>query len=194
MYIIYMAKNKITGQSYVGRTSSKLSKRISWHYSNSKHRHNKMTNALREFERTDFEWVVLAHTESKEESYRLEAEFIRSYDTLNTGYNSKEGDLIPWNKGKKMTEEYCRRLQGKGNGMYGKTHTKEYRRWRSDHMSKSQLGAANHMAKRVYCVELGKTWDTVKSCSEELHIHKDGISHCCRGVHSTAGGYHFKYV
>ena len=194
MYTIYMAKDKVLGKCYIGRTGSKLNNRISWHYSNSKHRSNKMANALKEFGRDGFQWLVLDQTDSREKSYALEAEFIQKYNTVAEGYNTNDSDLIPWNKGKKMSAEYCRRLQGSGNGMYGKTHSEEYRRWRSEHMSKIQLGSNNASARRIYCVELDQTWDCLIDCSNELHIHRDSLSHCCRGVHKTAGGYHFRYA
>lgn len=196
-YSIYKATNLVTGKSYIGRTTSTLNKRITWHYSNAKkrkHKNNKFFDALLEFGIYDWKWDVLDTTEDKEESFDLEEFYIQKFDTVENGYNSKAGDRTPWLKGKKMPEEFCEKLRGEKNGMYGKTHSEEYRKWRSEHMSEIQLGKNNHTARKVYCVELDKTWDTVKDAAAELGIHKDSISHNCRGVNKSAGGYHFKYV
>lgn len=196
-YIIYRAFNKQTNKNYIGRTSSTLNNRISWHYSNASkrlHKNNLFFDALLEYEKEDWVWEVLDSTASREESYRLEAEYIQKYDSVKNGYNTKGSDLIPWNKGKKMSDEYRANLMGEKNPMFGKTHSEEYRKWRSEHMSKVQLGKNNHMARKVYCIELKKTWDTVKDAAEELGINKDSISNNCRGVTKSAGGYRFKYV
>lgn len=196
-YSIYRATNLITGKSYIGRTTSALNKRLSWHYSNAKkrqHKHNKFFDALLEFGVFDWEWDILETTNDKEKSYKLEEFYIQKYDAIENGYNTKPGDRTPWVKGKKMPEEFREKIRGKNNGMYGKTHSEEYRIWRSEHMSKIQLGKNNHTARKVYCIELDKTWDTVKEASTGLGINKDSISHNCRGVNKSAGGYHFKYV
>lgn len=193
-YTVYKATNKQNGKSYVGQTSNSLNNRRSWHYSNARHSNSEFAVALLATSRENFEWSVLAETDSVEEALRLEAHYIQFLDSINHGYNMKEGDRVPWNKGKKMSKEYCDKLRGSGNGMWGKTHTPEVRERASDRMSKCQLGDKNVSAKTVYCYELDKTWTTVKECSKDTGINKDSISNVCRGVRKTAGGYHFKYV
>lgn len=194
IYTVYKVTNTKTGKVYIGRTQVELKKRRHWHHSNGKKLNTKFANALREFGHGSFVWETLLQTEDKEESYKLEESFIRSHNSVDSGYNEKPGDRIPWNKGKKLPKEYGEKTRGERNGMYGKTHSSEYKKWRSEHMSKIQRGTRNHMAKRVRCVELEREWGTVRECADELRIHKDAISHCCRGVNKTAGGYHFHYV
>lgn len=194
VYSIYRATNLITGKSYIGRTKSPLSKRKSWHYSASRHYTHKFATALKQYNRCDWEWVIITTTDSKEESYSLEEKYITEYDSTKNGYNEKEGDRIPWNKGKKMVDGYGDHLKGDKNPMAQGRTPEHVRKMRSERMKKVQLGKNNHSAKRVYCVELDRYWDTVKECASELGIHKDSISHNCRGKNKTAGGFHFKYV
>ena len=48
--------------------------------------------------------------------------------------------------------------------------------------------------RRVYCVELDKTYNSIKGASKELNINQGNINEVCRGRRKTAGGYHWKYT
>ena len=48
--------------------------------------------------------------------------------------------------------------------------------------------------KAVYCIELDKTYSTIKQAADELSINGDSISACCRGRLKTAGKYHWTYA
>jgi hypothetical protein len=48
--------------------------------------------------------------------------------------------------------------------------------------------------KLTYCVELDKTFESVKGAAEELGLNKVAIAACCRGLQKTSGGYHWRYV
>ena len=50
------------------------------------------------------------------------------------------------------------------------------------------------MRKKVLCIELNTTYDTVSDASKMLNIDKGNISKCCNGKLKSAGGYKFKYV
>ena len=53
------------------------------------------------------------------------------------------------------------------------------------------------MSKRiaVYCVELDKTFPSMKEAAEYVGLATtDGISGCCKGVRKTSGGYHWKFA
>jgi group I intron endonuclease len=195
-YKVYKITHLPSGKHYIGQTSCKLNNRFSWHFSNAKKAKtvSVFVDALRKFPRKDFIIELIEEVNTREEVLLLEEKYIEQYNSIIDGFNMRPSDFIPWNKGKEMDEQYCKNLTGEKNPMYGKTHTIEYRKWRSNHMSEIQLGKNNHMAKKVYCVELEKTWDCVVDCAKELHIHKSGISHTCQGQHKTAGGYHFKYI
>jgi GIY-YIG catalytic domain protein len=203
-YLIYKAENKINGKCYIGRTSSTLSRRRSWHYSNAykvddtgAYKNNSsILVALRNARKEDFEWIVLESGLTKQESFEREAYYINLFHACECGYNEKESDLIPWNKGKKMNAQYCERLKGENNGMFGKTHSPEYRVWRSELMSRTQFGANNSSARKVKCLETGQIWNSVVDCSKETGISSDNISACCnpKRRNKTAGGYHFIYI
>lgn len=193
-YLIYKATNLKNKKCYIGRTSSKLKDRITWHYSNARHGNYLFAKALMKYNRNDFEWNIIDIAKNKEESFILESKYIKEFNAMEHGYNEKEGDRVPWNRGKVMNEEYCENLKGKNNPMYGKTHTKEVRKKLSKRMQEVQLGQNNPMARKVYCIELDKTWNTVKECANELRLNKDSISHCCRGKHKTCGGMRFEYA
>lgn len=47
--------------------------------------------------------------------------------------------------------------------------------------------------KAVYCVELNKVFDSIKSASKELKINDTCISLACKSKIKTSGGYHWEY-
>lgn len=47
--------------------------------------------------------------------------------------------------------------------------------------------------KRIYCVELDRTFDSFVQAAQITGIHKGNICQCCKGKLKTAGGYHWKY-
>ena len=53
--IIYIAINKISKKSYIGQTTQCLNDRISAHYSDSKKYKYAFANALRKYEKEDWE-------------------------------------------------------------------------------------------------------------------------------------------
>lgn len=54
--------------------------------------------------------------------------------------------------------------------------------------------SATKHKKLVYCVELNKTFNSLKEAAEELELWANNISHCLSGRYSTCGGYHWRYV
>ena len=58
---------------------------------------------------------------------------------------------------------------------------------RTKRVSKPQM-------KKVYCVELDKTYDSAKYAAQELGLHKENIAACCRGQRNTCGKYHWRYL
>lgn len=49
-----------------------------------------------------------------------------------------------------------------------------------------------HKARKVYCVELDRTFDSRNQA--EIITGIKGISQCCKGRQKTAGGYHWRYA
>lgn len=48
-------------------------------------------------------------------------------------------------------------------------------------------------SKPVYCVELGKTFESASKAERELGLSKH-ITSCCKGTRNTCGGYHWRYA
>ncbi|WNL51065.1 intron-encoded endonuclease [Synechococcus phage S-CREM2] len=90
MAFIYKATNNKTGKSYVGRTSyARLSARIANHYYQARHKDHNIPfhNALRKYEREDFDWTILEEC-GKEEAGSREIYWI---EQVNPEYNATRG-------------------------------------------------------------------------------------------------------
>lgn len=48
--------------------------------------------------------------------------------------------------------------------------------------------------KKVYCIELNKTYDSLTEAANEFNLTKGCLSACLRGKQKTFGGYHWRYV
>jgi hypothetical protein len=200
---IYVAKNLETAECYVGRTTASIDRRRSWHYSNAnkidpdtgKYLNNsRFSIALRKYNKDVFEWVIIAEAHDINNSYMMEGFYIEQLDTMNSGYNEKPNDRVPWNQGKKMNEDYKNNLSGPNNPMYGKTHSDSVKKMQSERMKSVQLGGNNSSARKVRCTETGQTWNSIVECAAELNIKEDSIVANCRGKNRSAYGYHFEYI
>lgn len=49
-------------------------------------------------------------------------------------------------------------------------------------------------SKKVFCVESGKTYDSIRQASIEMGINHSLISRCCNGLAKTAGKKHFRFT
>ena len=52
----------------------------------------------------------------------------------------------------------------------------------------------NKVVKKVFCVELNKTFDSITRAKEELGININCIVSACKGKIKTAGGFHWRYA
>lgn len=63
---------------------------------------------------------------------------------------------------------------------------------------KKKIGVANkgkgRIGKKVYCVELNKTFNSVVDAEKQLGIFNPNIVQVCLGKRKTAGGYHWWYI
>lgn len=48
--------------------------------------------------------------------------------------------------------------------------------------------------KKVFCVELNKTFSSIGEAAKETGLWRSNICSCCRGVAKTTGGYHWRYA
>ena len=89
--IIYMAKNKVSGKAYVGKTLQLLKTRVIQHFSNSKRSFTKFSNALRKYPKSSWEWSILSKIPLSELD-EYEVFFITDLDTVTNGYNTIVGN------------------------------------------------------------------------------------------------------
>lgn len=113
-----------------------------------------------------------------------------------------------WNKGKKMSKDYCDTISksksGSNHPLYGKHHSQQTKKKQSDahngersHMF-GKFGKLHHNAKKVaqYTkdMQLVQVWDSLSDITRELGIGAGWIVQCCKGQKQTAKSFIWKYV
>jgi group I intron endonuclease len=120
MGCVYLAKNKINGKCYVGKTIGTLKRRKNAHYTDARRNSNfneYFHNALLKYKK-EFEWIVLYKSTDNKKLIEKEMQFIKKYKTLKpNGYNLTNG----------------------GDGMVGYVFSEESKRkMRASHIGKIQ--------------------------------------------------------
>lgn len=89
--IIYCAKNVITNEVYIGKTTKPLYKRKSDHkYEAFKRlRHSKFYQALRKYGWDNFVWSVVGRSNTYKNLAKLERKKIIQYNSIESGYNTQ---------------------------------------------------------------------------------------------------------
>ena len=105
MGIIYSYKNKTNGKRYIGQTINPQ-QRKSAHISDSTHIDTKFYRAVRKYGWNNFEYEILAESEDRNELDKLEVDFIKSFNSIENGYNIRSGGEHPT-----MGEETKKKLQ-----------------------------------------------------------------------------------
>ena len=105
MGIIYCYKNKTNGKRYIGQTINPQ-QRKSAHISDSTHIDTKFYRAVRKYGWNNFEYEILAESEDRNELDKLEVDFIKSFNSIENGYNIRSGGEHPT-----MGEETKKKLQ-----------------------------------------------------------------------------------
>lgn len=105
---------------------------------------------------------------------------------------------------KRSSESMNGKYKGENNPFYGKHHTEETKKKLSEIRKTNfsgenapwygKYGADNHSSKPVYCIELDKSWNSIKECAKELNLHSTAISAVCRGKYKTTGKKHFIFL
>lgn len=143
--VVYLVTNKITGQRYVGQTTSDLADRWSTHCSESS-RCSALRDAITAHGADSFSLETLFMAESLEELCSKEREFIIDLNTLHpNGYNLNTGGTRPVfseESKRKMSESASKRrpisektrsklrsrMVGEKNHNFGKKFSEEHRR------------------------------------------------------------------
>ena len=64
------------------------------------------------------------------------------------------------------------------------------------HIQKIANKVRNHpnMSKKVLCIETGVIYQSTHQAERELGYSRGFVSHCCRDVNKTCGGFHWRYI
>jgi group I intron endonuclease len=118
--LIYLLTNTLNNKVYVGQTWKTLAQRFGYGYKGSLH----IFNAINKYGKENFRYTILTVCSTQKIANYWEDYFIVKYDSINTGYNIKNGG----SKGKhseetkkKMSESHS----GENHHLYGKSHSDE---------------------------------------------------------------------
>ena len=95
------------------------------------------------------------------------------------------------NIGKPLNEEAKNKLS---ESHKGQKPTKEAKKKMSEAKKGKKTGKDHPRARKVYCVELDMTFDTVTEASKYVGCRQGNLSSCLTGRYKTCGGYHWYYA
>jgi group I intron endonuclease len=141
--LIYCATNMVNKKQYIGQTINSLKTRIRKHQLKAIKNidNNHFLNALRKYGIDNFIWEILSYATTKYALDQAEIYWIGYYDTLNNGYNHKEGGangkfsieakrkMSDSHRGIKLSSETAEKIskanKGKNHYNYGKHRSEE---------------------------------------------------------------------
>ena len=187
---------------YIGQTSETIEKRFARHMGYQKEEHDtKFYRAIRKYGKENFKIEAIDFADTQEELDQKEIYYIKLYDSVKNGYNSKDsigkcgGDTLSEHQNLDEIKEKIRQsklgdknpmkiyggLHGPRNGMYGKN------------------GKLNPFAKRCKAVSVDgsdtKYFDTLTELQQYFNVTTLGmVTMRCRGkTKSPYNGYYFRY-
>ena len=187
---------------YIGQTSETIEKRFARHMGYQKNEHDtKFYRAIRKYGKENFKIEAIDFADTQEELDQKEVYYIKLYDSVKSGYNSKDsigkcgGDTLSEHQNLDEIKEKIRQsklgdknpmkiyggLHGPRNGMYGKN------------------GKLNPFAKRCKAVSVDgsdtKYFDTLTELQQYFNVTTLGmVTMRCRGkTKSQYNGYYFRY-
>lgn len=219
LYKVYIHTNKNNDKKYVGITCQSLNRR----YGNGKGYKEcpRFWNAIQKHGWDSIKTEVLFSGLTKEEAEEKEIYLIEKLNTTNDnyGYNIQNGGNTTGthspltrskignaHKGRKKSKDHVekirkngvlhsKRMLGKGNSFYGKSHSIETK----NRISKSKKGVSN-LKRRIKVVQLDKEnkfikiHDSMRQASDETGTILSGICEACKGNQKTSGGYKWMYL
>ena len=218
VYIHIFPNNKV----YIGITKQKPENR--WNNGRGYKNNDYLVNAILKYGWDNIEHKILYNNLSKEEAEQKEIELIKKYKSniKKYGYNILNGGNVSdgiteetrrkisetskgrkaWNKGKKMSDDYRKKLSEAHKGQIvseeqrqklreffkGREFSKETR----NKISIAKKGQPSKLRRKVICIETNKIYNSVTEAEIELKIRH--ICEACNKIRKTAGGYHWQYV
>lgn len=205
-YIVYLFTFP-DGKYYVGQTSTPLKRRLHYHEADRKrNRSFQLYQAINLFGWDSIKVSVLFEEDcTKIEVDKQEIQFIEQFDSFNNGYNmtlgggGSNGHAVS----KETREKISKKMSGKNNPMYGKTHSQEVR----DIISRTHKGKKapeglidklveiNSVPVQCFDMEMNfiKEYPSAVVASKEVNIYRSSINKVCRFREKSAGGYIWRY-
>lgn len=131
IYYIYMHKNKITGEVYIGKS---VNPKHRWGKNGSQYLHKKkntnlfiqpkFANAILKYGWDNFEHIIIDKTESSYNSILLEIKYIDEYNAIDNGYNTMRGSS---NYSSNYIENCRRRSKGENNNRSRQVVMKDFK-------------------------------------------------------------------
>lgn len=188
-WVIYAHILKEDGRMYIGQTNDIKSRWKPSAYKNCV----KFYNAICFYGWDAFEHKILKSELTLEEANKLEEEYIKKYDTINSGFNLLSGGL-----NRLASEETKQKMSATRKGV---PKSEQHKKAISNALKGKKKSAdaiennrkAQHR-KPVLCIETNKYYDSLASMEKETGILAETVSRCCRGKQKTASGYHWKFV
>lgn len=89
----------------------------------------------------------------------------------------------------------CSTISAINRGVYWHNSNFNYplRKTKKHHKHK-MFGKENPKSRAVLCVELNKTFESIRLANSFFHVKQSHIGQCCQGQRKTALGYHWKYI
>lgn len=161
---IYKWTHKESGKCYIGQSIQKPNQRRLEHIHSSRHtnRTYHFSNAIKKYGVDAFDWEVLEYADSLDELNELEEKYIEKYDSINSGYNIREGGnnkLHSEESKKRMSEAqkaaHARRRKAGTEGGWTRRDGGAMKGKQCSEETKKKIGFAN---KDRYT---GKTWKVI---------------------------------
>lgn len=196
-YVVYVHINKTNLKVYVGQTGQLLQRR--WRNGRGYLNCNTyFSNAIKKYGWEGFEHIVLEEGLTKSEADFYEKMYIREYKSYDRkyGYNATFGGdgTIPTEETRKKMRLAHADFRGKRSPMYGK-HIKDFmtpeacERWLTNLRAYgvAHRGGKSKSAKKVYCYEKDKIYDSMIEASVDCNISIGNISSCINDGKVSAG-------
>ena len=186
---IYKITNKINKKSYIGQTIRPVNERWNEHKSRFNKKDTKLARAIRKYGLENFEFSTIYEANTIEELNKIEKKYIENLDTVNNGYNIKEGG---WNCN--LTDEIKNKIskanKGKKNPKVSESNRKRIGEKRNN---KNYFGNKNSN-KSILCIENQTTYRSITQASKELNISTRSIHDNLKGRYDKVKGFSFKYI
>ena len=141
MYTVYIHKNKINQKIYVGLTKQTPQNR--WRKNGEGYRsQNKFWSAIQKYGWNNFEHIIIKTNLTAEEAGQLEKDLIKSFNSIQNGYNVDGGGVTP-NHSPETIEKIRQAQLGEKSPLYQKPLSKEHTPSCHQHRILSTLSTAD---------------------------------------------------